>query len=194
MRPSTFGDIRRGERSRKPRHRRPADLVEGLERKDLLTAGAVAVSGASVVVTPPSTGPSTTVVSYQQHNGTTMLDVNLNSVNHFYNTSQITSVYYLGNHASGSQSFTDSTNLNVYALGGSGTNVFQGGSGYDTFYGGSGENVFNAGTGFDVMVSGGRSNVFNENASGFGIIEECGGSITINTPPDQVGGYMILVG
>lgn len=191
--PSAFGRIRNGERKCRSRSRRPVDVVEGLERRDLLTAGSVLGSGSYVMVTPNSTGPNTTVVSYQQYNGTTMLDVNLNGSDHYFSTSQVASVYYLGNSASGSQIFQDSTHLSVYALGGSGTNLFEGGSGNDTFIGGSGSNTFDAGTGFDMMEGGSGSNTFNENATGSGIIELCGGTNTINPPSGGTGGYVILL-
>jgi Ca2+-binding RTX toxin-like protein len=189
---SAFGRIRSRERGRRSRSRRPVDGVDGLERRDLLTGGSVVGGGAFVLVMPAPTGPNTTVVSYQQVNGTTMLDVNLNGSDNYFNASQVTSLYYLGYSASGPQTFEDSTSLNVYALGGSGNNVFVGGSGNDTFIGGSGSNTFDAGTGFDVMVGGFGSNVFNENATGFGIIEGFGGANSINAPTGQTGGYLIL--
>jgi Ca2+-binding RTX toxin-like protein len=189
-----FGRIGSGERSRTSRTRRPVEIVEGLERRELLTGGSVAGAGSFVLVTPASTGPNTTVVSYQQHSGTTMLDVNLNGIDQYFSASQVTSLYYLGNSASGSQTFQDSTRLTVTALGGSGSNVFQGGSGNDTFIGGSGSNTFNAGTGFDMMEGGSGSNVFDENASGSGVIEENGTSDTINVPAGRAGNYVILQG
>lgn len=189
---SAFARIRDRKRGRRSRPRRPVDDVDGLERRDLLTGGSVVGGGAFVLVTPAPTGPNTTVVSYQQVNGAMMLDVSLDGSDNYFNASQVSSLYYLGNSASGSQTFEDSTNLNVYALGGSGANVFQGGSGTDIFFGGSGSNTFDAGTGLDLMIGGSGSNVFNENATGFGIIEEFGGTNAINAPPGQAGGYVIL--
>jgi Ca2+-binding RTX toxin-like protein len=187
-----FGWILGNERVRRSRSCRPVVSVDGLERRELLTGGSVFGAGAFVLVTPASTGPNTTVVSYQQVNGTTMLDVNLNGIDQYFNASQVASVFYLGNSASGLQTFEDSTNLNVIALGGSGTNVFQGGAGNDMFIGGSGNNTFDAGTGFDTMVGGAGTNVFNENAAGLGVIHESGSSNSINVPPNQTGVYVII--
>lgn len=172
--------------------RRPVDGVEGLERKELLTGGQVIGAGSFVMVMPAPSGTNTTVVSYQQVNGTTMLDVNLNGADNYFNASQVSSLYYLGNSATGSQTFADHTGLSVVALGGSGANVFEAGSGCDTFIGGSGSNTFDAGTGFDMMVGGSASDVFNENASGSGIIEAIGGAPTTNTAPGQAAGYVVL--
>jgi Ca2+-binding RTX toxin-like protein len=191
---SVFGRIRSGARGRRQKMRRPSDVVEGLERRDLLTGGSVTAAGAYVYVTPAPTGPNTTQVSYQQQNGTTMLDVDLNGVNHYFGTSQVASLYYLGNSASGSQTFVDSTGLTVTALGGSGTNLFEGGAGNDSFTGGSGSNTFIAGTGFDKMVGGYGTNVFDENATGSGVIQESGAFNTINVPSGQTGGYAVLLG
>lgn len=188
------GRIRGCERGRRSRAFRPIDSVDGLERRELLTGGSVVDAGPFVLVTPASTGPNTTVVSYQQHNGTTMLDVNLNGIDQYFNAFQATSLYYLGSSASGDQTFEDNTRLNVIALGGSGTNVFEGGAGNDTFIGGSGSNTFDAGTGFDIMVGGPGASVFNESATGSGVIEECGGFNSINAPPNQTGSYMIIQG
>ena len=189
---SAFGWIRDREQGRRSRSRRPVDGFEGLEQKDLLTGGLVTEAGSFVVVMPAPTGTNTTVVSYQQVNGTTMLDVNLNGTDNYFSASQVSSLYYLGNSATGSQTFEDSTSLNVVALGGAGANVFEGGSGNDTFIGGSGSNTFDAGTGFDMMVGGSSSDVFNENASGSGLIVAIGGSPSINEPPGQAGGYVVL--
>lgn len=191
---SLFNRIGKVERSRRPRSCRLALSVDGLERRELLTGGSVIGAGSIVEVFPGSTGPNTTVVSYQMHNGATMLDVNLNGGDNYFSASQVTTLYYLGYAASGSQMFQDSTALNVTAMGGSGSNTFEAGSGSDTFYGGSGSNTFDAGTGFDIMVGGSSTNVYNENANGFGIIEETGGLDTVNSPDGSFGaGYMVLL-
>lgn len=189
---SILGWNRRQDRVRKPRSLDLFEGIQGLERRDLLTAGSITSGGAYVMVTPASTGPNTTVVSYQQQNGTMMLDVNLNGSSQYFNASQVTSLYYLGNSASGSQTFEDSTNLSIYAMGGSGTNVFEAGSGNDTFIGGTGSNTFDAGTGCDLMMGGSGTNTYNESATGFGLIEECGGSNTIQSPAGQPSAYVIL--
>lgn len=193
---SMFNRIWNVERRRRPRSRRLEVCVnvDGLERRELLTGGSVIGAGAIVEVIPGSTGPNTTVVSYQMHNGTTMLDVNLNGGAHFFSASQVTTLYYLGYAASGSQMFQDHTGLNVTAMGGSGSNTFEAGSGNDTFYGGSGSNTFDAGTGFDFMVDGAGTNVYNENANGYGIIEELGGLDTVNSPDGSFDAeYMVLM-
>lgn len=190
---SLFNRIGNVERRRRPRSCRLAVSVDGLERREVMTGGSVIGAGAIVEVIPGSTGPNTTVVSYQMHNGSTMLDVNLNGGDHFFSASQVTTLYYLGYGASGSQMFQDHTGLNVTALGGSGSNTFDAGSGSDTFYGGSGSNTFDAGTGFDFMVGGTGTNVYNENANGFGIIEEFGGLDTVNSPDGSFGGGYVLL-
>lgn len=182
--------IDRANRNRTARPHRPDARVECLETRDLMTA-MVAQMGAAVSVTPASTGPSTTLVSYVQHAGVTMLDVNLNGQDHYFSASQIKFVFYWGSGSSGAQTFEDATSLNVSAFGGSGTNVFQGGAGQDDFYGGSGSNTFDAGSGCDQLVGGNGPNVFNENVTGSGEILKVGAQNTINVPPDAVGAYTI---
>jgi hypothetical protein len=61
----------------------------------------------------------------------------------------------------------------------------------DDFYGGSGSNTFDAGSGYDVLVGGTGTNVFNENATGSGVIVEVGSHNTINVPPGGNGNYQI---
>jgi Ca2+-binding RTX toxin-like protein len=189
---SPFGRISSRDRSRKSRSRRPLDGIDGLERKDLLTGGTVVNAGSLVMIMPASSGLNSTIVSYQQHNGTTMLDVNLNGSSNYFSATQVTSVYYMGSSASGPQTFQDSTSLNVTAFGGSGTNLFEGGAGQDTFIGGSGSNTFDAGTGSDVLEGGYGTNVFNENTTGSGIIEELGRTDTINVPQAATGSYIMV--
>ena len=121
-----------------------------------------------------------------------MLDVNLNGTANFFSLSQVAFVYYEGSGISGTQTFMDSTSLHTVAWGGSGSNLFQGGSGQDEFFGGSGSNTFVAGSGFDVLVGGTGANVFNENASGSGEIFEVGTQNTINAPQVTTGSYMII--
>jgi Ca2+-binding RTX toxin-like protein len=178
-------------RDHKMRSRRLQALVECLESRDLMTGGSVVQSGALVTVTPAPTGPNTAVVSYQNHQGTTMLDVNLNGTDNFYSLSQVGFVYYLGSGASGAQTFQDNTSLHVVAYGGSGTNLFEGGSGQDDFYGGSGSNTFDAGSGYDFLIGGVGANVFNENSTGSGLIMGVGNNNTINGPTVASESYMI---
>ncbi len=185
----TIGGPKRSHRS-KPQ--RPAMGVEGLERRELLTGGSVVGSGATVYVIPAPSGPNITTVSYQSQNGTSMVNVNLNGTNYDFNASNFTSLEYLGYIATGSQIFSDSTSLQVTAFGGSGSNLFEGGSGEDIFIGGTGSNTFDAGTGFDILESGFGSNTFNENASGSGMIEEFGFSNTINSQPGATGNYAVM--
>ncbi|MGP0063054.1 MAG: hypothetical protein ACLQGP_05550 [Isosphaeraceae bacterium] len=181
----------RSVRDRKARAYRLEPRVDGLENRDLMTGGSVTQTGALVSVVPPPTGPSTTTVSYQVHNGTTMIDVNLNGQNSYFSASQVGFVYYLGFGSSGAQTFQDSTGLHVVAYGGSGANLFEGGAGQDDFFGGNGSNTMDAGTGYDVLIGGGGPNVFNENAAGSGEILEAGDQNTINVPIGAPGNYSV---
>ena len=72
-----------------------------------------------MTITPASVGPNIAVVSYQSHNGATMVDVNLNGTDHFFSPSQVGFVYYEGSGISGAQTFEDSTSLHSVAWGGS---------------------------------------------------------------------------
>jgi hypothetical protein len=188
---SFFGRQMRIDPGRKARSHRLETRVEGLESRTLMTGGSVVQSGALVTVTPASTGPNTAIVSYQNHQGTTMLDVNLNGSDNYYSLSQVGFVYYLGSGASGAQTFQDSTSLHVVAYGGSGTNLFEGGSGQDDFFGGSGSNTFDAGSGYDLLIGGVGANVFNEDATGSGLIMEVGNDNAINGPTVASESYMI---
>jgi Ca2+-binding RTX toxin-like protein len=179
-------------RDHKARSRRLEARVEGLEGRELMTAGSVVQVGSAVSVMPASTGASTTVVSYQNHNGNLMIDVNLNGNNNYFGPSQVYSLSYLGNVSSGAQTFEDTTSLNVVALGGSGTNLFEGGSGQDTFFGGPGTNTFDAGSGYDLMVGGYGLNVFNENAVGSGEIIEIDNANTVTVPSGGSTGYLVF--
>jgi Ca2+-binding RTX toxin-like protein len=171
-------------RDDKARSRRLEAMVEGLEGRQLLTGGSVVQSGALVTITPASVGPNVAIVSYQSHNGGTMLDVNLNGTDNFFSLSQISFVYYEGSGISGAQTFKDSTSLHSVAWGGSGNNLFQGGSGQDDFFGGSGSNTLVAGSGYDLLIGGNGVNVFNENATGLGEI--------LNVPPGAAGQYTVV--
>jgi len=172
--------------------RRLEATVEGLEGRQLLTGGSVVQNGALAIITPASTGPNVAIVSYQSHNGVKMLDVNLNGANDYFSLSQVAFVYYEGSGISGAQTFEDSTSLHTVAWGGSGSNLFQGGSGQDDFFGGSGSNTFDAGNGYDVLIGGTGANVFNENASGSGEIVPVGTQSTIIVPPGATGQYTII--
>jgi Ca2+-binding RTX toxin-like protein len=192
---SVFGRLfgtDRGKRNRGASPRRLEARAECLESRNLMTGGSVTQVGSLVSVAPAPTGPNTTVVSYQVHGGTTMLDLNLNGQDNFFSTSQVSLVYYWGSGSSGAQIFQDSTNLNVIAFGGSGTNLFEAGSGEDEFFGGSGSNTFDAGTGFDLLVGGPGANTFNENATGSGEILELSAQNTVNVPPETAGFYMVF--
>ena len=153
-------------RNHKPASRRLGARVEGLESRSLMTGGSVVQSGGLVTVTPASAGANTAIVSYQSVKGTTMLDVNLNGTDHDFSLSQVGFVYYMGSGVSGSQTFANTTGLHTVAWGGSGTNLFVGGTGQDIFFGGSGANTFDAGSGFDELVGGNGGNVFNERLDG----------------------------
>ena len=157
-----------------------------------MTAGSVVLNSGLVTVTPSSTGSNIAVVSYQNVSGTTMLDVNLNGANNYFSPSKAGFVYYMGSGVSGAQTFENETSLHTSAWGGTGTNVFMGGTGQDNFFGGSGSNTFDAGSGFDELIGGSGPNVFNENATGSGVIVESGSQNTIDVPAGSSGNYQIL--
>jgi Ca2+-binding RTX toxin-like protein len=179
-------------RDHKRRARQMEARVEGLESRNLMTAGSVVLTPGLVTVTPSSTGPNTAIVSYQNVTGTTMLDVNLNGNDHYFSVGQVGFVYYMGSGSSGTQTFQNSTSLHSVAWGGSGTNVFEGSTGQDEFFGGSGSNTFDAGSGYDVLIGGTGTNVVNENATGSGVIVEVSRNTTINVPPGHSGSYQIF--
>jgi Ca2+-binding RTX toxin-like protein len=170
--------------SRHIRTRRLTPLVDGLEARNLLTAGSVVQSGALVTIAPASTGQNVATVSYVSVSGQQKVDVNLNGTNYYFAPAGVAAVYYLGSCTSGSQTFTNETSIHSVAFGGSGTNLFEGGSGSDEFVGGSGSNTFIAGTGFDVLMGGGGVNVFVENQAGSGAITEIGTANTVEVPSD----------
>ncbi len=174
------------------RSRRFMARVEGLETRNLLTGGSVVQSGGLVTVTPASTGPNTAIVSYQNVGGVNMLDVNLNGADYTYSLSKVGFVYYIGASTSGNQTFINQTSLHTVAWGGSGTNLFIGGTGQDQFDGGIGTNTFDAGTGNDVLIGGRGINIFNENASGSGVIQRIGTQNTINAPTNSTSVYQII--
>jgi Ca2+-binding RTX toxin-like protein len=174
------------------RSRRLDARLEVLEARSLMTGGSVVQTGGLVTITPASTGANTAVVTYQSVYGTTMLDVNLNGRDHYFSLAQVGFVYYLGSHAAGAQTFENNTSLHSVAWGGSGTNVFEAGTGSDEFFGGSGSNTFDAGSGFDVLIGGTGANVFNESLTGSGLIVEAGNSNSINVPPEATGTYRVV--
>jgi Ca2+-binding RTX toxin-like protein len=120
-----------------------------------------------------------------------MVDVNLNGNDYFFALSQAKFVYYQGQGISGTQVFTDTTNLHTVAWGGSGQNLFRAGSGQDDFFGGTGSNTFVAGSGFDLLVGGSGANVFYESATGSGEIMEVGSQNTLYVPPNATGIYLV---
>ena len=175
-------------RDHKARSRRLEAVVEDLESRNLMTAGSVVQSGAQVNVTPAPTGPNVAIVSYQNVNGTTMLDVNLNGADNYFSLAQVGFVFYMGMNASGDQTFENNTNLYGVGWGGSGNNLFVSTTSFDEFFGGSGSNTFDAGSGFDLLIGGTGPNVFNENATGSGLILEVDGANTLNVAPGSSGG------
>jgi len=178
-----FGVDRIG-RDYKARSRRLQPSVDGLERRELLTvaAGSVTLSAGVVTIVPAPTGPSTAVVSYQTVGGVKEVDVNLNGVDNYFGLGTVGLVSFQGSGSSGNETFQNETGLSTNAQGGSGTNLFIGGSGLDAFYGGSGTNTFDAGSGYDVLVGGTGSNTYNA-TTGSGLIIERGSTITVNAPP-----------
>jgi Ca2+-binding RTX toxin-like protein len=158
-----------------------------------LTWGSVVQVGGLVTVTPASSGPNVAIVSYQNVNGTTALNVNLNGNNFDFSLSQVGFVYYEGSGVGGSQTFQNTTSLHTVAWGGSGTNLFESsGNAEDEFFGGSGSNTFDAGSGFDVLIGGSGPNTFNESLTGSGLILEVGSSNTINVPAGATGQYYVI--
>jgi Ca2+-binding RTX toxin-like protein len=121
-----------------------------------------------------------------------MLDVQLNGTNNYFSLTQVGIVYYKGSGASGAQTFQNTTSVFTEAWGGSGANLFEGGTGEDEFIGGSGSNTFDAGSGFDVLIGGSGANVFNENAAGSGFISELGTQNTVNAPTDSASSYQVF--
>jgi Ca2+-binding RTX toxin-like protein len=177
---------------RKSRSRRFEAKIEGLEGRNLMAAGSVVQMGGLVVVTPAPTGPNTAIVSYQSVNGVTSLDVNLNGANNYFSLSQVGFVYYEGSSASGAQTFENQTALHTVAWGGSGANLFEGGTGQDVFYGGSGSNTFDAGSGYDLLIGGSGGNTFNENTSGSGEVVEVGGTNSVGVPQNAPESYLTV--
>jgi Ca2+-binding RTX toxin-like protein len=174
------------------RSRRLVARVEGLENRNLMTGGSVVQTGVLVTITPAPAATNVAIVSDQTVKGTTMLDVNLNGSNNYFSSTQVGLVFYMGGGLSGSQTFQNTTSLSTYAWGGSGSNLFEGGTGSDEFFGGSGANTFDAGSGFDWLIGGLGSNTFNENAVGSGVIQERGTNNTINVPSGASGTYWVL--
>ena len=97
---AAIGRMARDSRTRQSTGRRLPAAVEGLETRSLMTAGSVVLSPGQVVITPASTGPNTTIVSYQNVNGALMLDVQLNGANNYFRLTQVGIVYYKGSGAS----------------------------------------------------------------------------------------------
>jgi Ca2+-binding RTX toxin-like protein len=156
------------------------------------TGGSVTLSGGLVTVMPNSTiSSNTAIVSYQTVGGVKEVDVNLNGTDHFFGLSQVTEVQFIGTGTSSNETFENNTGLTTVATGGSGNNLFVGGSGTDIFGGGSGSNTFDAGTGDDIMVGGSGTNVFNESATGSGIVIESGSQSTIDDPSGATGSYSV---
>jgi Ca2+-binding RTX toxin-like protein len=182
---------RRARPSADARSRWLAAGLETLESRSLLTAGSVVLSPGLITVTPSSAGSNIAIVSYANVNGQKMLDVNLNGNNNYFNPAQVGAVYYMGSGTSGAQTFENNTNVDTVAWGGSGSNVFEGGTRTDEFFGGSGSNTFYAGSGLDLLEGGSGANTFDENAAGFGIISESGTSNTINVPSGSSPDYQV---
>ena len=182
---------RRRSLSPRAKSRRLAAGVEGLESRGLMTGGSVVLAGGLVSITPSTSDQNVAVVSYANVNGSRMLDVNLNGADIYFKPAQVAFVYYLGSGIGGAQTFQNTTGLHTVAWGGSGANLFVGGTGSDEFVGGSGSNTFDAGTGFDLLIGGTSANVFNENPVGSGIISEFGNQNTVNTQPGSSGRYQI---
>lgn len=187
---SFFGRLLGRELKARPRQLRPS--VDGLETRALLTGGSVTLSGGLVTVLPnTAASQNTVVVQYQKVGSKTMLDVQLNGVNHDFALGSIGTVYFNGTGTASNETITNKTGVYMAAYGGSGNNVFTGGSGADTFVGGSGKNTFNAGTGFDTLSGGTGTNVFNESATGSGIIFKDASTDTIHRPSGATGHYYV---
>ncbi len=174
---------------RNERRRRLEAVVERLENRDLLSSGSVTQVGGTVAIYPASSGANTATVSYQ---GTNTVDVNLNGANYYFSLPKVGFVEYFGTNVGGSQMFQNETSLHSVAYGGSGTNLFVGGTGSDWFFGGSGTNTFDPGPGNDLLIGGSGINIFNLNATGSGVVDELGSSNTVNYPPGYSGTYSII--
>jgi Ca2+-binding RTX toxin-like protein len=193
MKRSLFGRKSGIGRAQQVRNRRIAARVEALESRNLLTGGSVVQSGGLVIVTPTSSGPNVAIVSYQNVNGATMLDVNLNGANNYFSLASAGFVYYEGSSTSGAQTFENLTSLHTVAWGGSGSNTFvSGGNAQDEFFGGSGSNTFDAGSGYDILIGGSGANVFNESPTGSGEIVESGNQNTLDSVPSSASAYRVL--
>ena len=193
MTSSVFGRLSGTGRAHNARSRRLEARVEGLEARNLLTGGNVVLSGALVTVTRASSGPNVAIVSYQNVNGTTALNVNLNGSNFDFSLSQVGFVYYEGGGTGGSQTFQNTTSLHTIAWGGSGTNLVESsGNAQDEFIGGSGTNTFDAGSGFDMFIGGSGSNTFNESLTGSGAMLEVGANNTVNAPSGATNNYDVF--
>ncbi len=183
----------RTDRDRKLRPLRLDAKVEGLERRELLTSGgSVTLQGGVVTIVPTMTGANTAVVSYQTVGHVAEVDVRFNGVDNYFTLKQVGLVVFDASNATGSETFQNETSISTDAYGGSGSNLFIGGSGIDAFYGGSGSNTFDAGSGYDVLAGGTGSNVYNESATGSGLIIEAGNTNTINVPLGSTGSYTVI--
>jgi len=187
-----LGRTDRVARDRKAKSRRLQPGVDGLESRNLMSAGSVTLSGGVVTVVPTSPlSQNTCIVSYQNVSGVTELDVNLNGVDNYFGLRQVGLVAFQGRGISTNETFTNQTGLTANAYGGAGTNVFTAGSGINVFYGGSGSNTFNAGKGYDRLVGGSGTNAFNLSATGTGMVIEEGGSNAVrNDPPGN--NYIVI--
>jgi Ca2+-binding RTX toxin-like protein len=187
---SIFGLTFRIGREKRARSRRFEARLEDLESRNLMTGGSVVQSGLVVTVNPAATGPNIAIVSFQNVNGTKMVDVNLNGSDHYFSAAKVGFVYYMGSGASGAQTFENETSLDTIAWGGSGRNLFESSTGNDEFIGGSGSNTFDAGSGYDVLIGGTGTNAFNEDSSGSGVVFQVGGNNLIVSEASSEGYYV----
>ena len=137
-----IGRADRVDRNRKAKSRRLQPSVDGLERRNLMSAGSITMSGSAVTVMPASSGKNTVTVSYLKTGSVvTGIDVNLNgTIDKQFAPGSVTMVFFNGSGAAGDDAFTNNTALLAVAYGGSHTNTFMAGSGMNEFVGGSGTN------------------------------------------------------
>ena len=166
-----IGRADRVDRNRKAKSRRLQPSVDGLERRNLMSAGSITMSGSAVTVMPASSGKNTVTVSYLKTGSVvTGIDVNLNgTIDKQFAPGSVTMVFFNGSGAAGDDAFTNNTALLAVAYGGSHTNTFMAGSGMNEFVGGSGTNDFYAGSGYGIFLGGTGANTYHE-SGGPGII------------------------
>ena len=147
------------------------DALEGRELKDggiAMIAGTIDITGAA--------GANSVVVSYA-NTSHSVVAVTWNNTTAAFNRADVTGIDFEGQNGF-YDSFYNLTDISSTAKGGSGRNIFYGGTGnntlvggdganmfwgngaHDTLTGGNGTNIFYAGTGQDTLAGGNGTNIF----------------------------------